>query len=206
MFNFYDVMAKQGTQFYDGEWSPYPKDTLALHTLAEVPPDLHVKIVRGVRPGDAIFATANVVSERFVRVLRECQATGFDVFPVPLIKKGAVVASFLGLRVFGRGGPWDSVRSNADMHEGGVAFGYSAIYMDESQWDGSDVFFIPGLGVTLFVTERVANAMKRAKLLNVKLTVNTECSWGTRADYSHILDRVKKVSQQAHSRRSDARR
>jgi hypothetical protein len=191
MFRFYNVMPKQGTQFYDGEWSPYPKDALALHTLAEVPPDLHVKIVRGVRPGDAIFATGNVVSERFVGVLRECQATGFDVFPVPLIKKGIVVASFLGLRVLGRGGHFDPVRSNADMKEGGVAFGHSAVYMDESQWDGSDVFFIPGLGVALFVTERVAKVMKRANLLNVKLTLNTECSFGTRADYSRFRNRAK---------------
>ena len=51
---------------------------------------------------------------------------------------------------------------------------YDAIYMDETKWDGNDVFSIPGMGIMTFVVERVAQAIRRAKLLNVRLVKNSE--------------------------------
>lgn len=189
---FYDVDRKQGTQFFDGEWSPYPRDPHAYFIDTELPAGTHVKVVRGARPGDAIFATPNVVSHRFIEVLECCNATGYRTFPVPLVKNGVEVALFCGLRVHGRGGAFDPVRSNADMREGGISFGQSAVYMDETGWDGSDIFFIPGQGVSLFVTEKVGMAIKKAKLRNVQVTVNTEAAWGSRVDYEALRNKPAK--------------
>lgn len=56
--------------------------------------------------------------------------------------------------------------------------GYNYVFMDETQWDGSDVFAIPGLGIAMFVTERVKEAIDKAKLVNVVLTLNTDCYLG----------------------------
>lgn len=174
---FYDVKGKQGTQFFDGTWDPFPDDPHAFYFGTEVPAGTHIKVVRGGRPGDAIFVTPNVVSERFVDVLKGCDATGYTTFPVRLVKNGDQVALFHGLKVYGRGGAFDPIRSNARLGSGGILFGHAAVFMDESGWDGSDVFFIPGKGVCLFVTERVGTAIKKAKLRNVSVTVNTEASW-----------------------------
>lgn len=161
--------------------------------MVEVPLDgLRVLVRTGTQPGDLIFTTPNVVSERFLGILRECNATGFDVFPVPLIKDGEQVALYYGLRVYGRGGEFDRVRSDADIGETGAIHGSAAVYMNEADWDGSDVFFIPGLGVELYVTERVALALKKAKLVNVQITLNSECRTGTRIDYSSLREGAKR--------------
>jgi len=186
---FFDVSAKQGTQFFQGEWDPYPDDLHAVYLGAERPQPMHVKIRTGTRPGDMIFATPNVISERFLTMLRDCDATGYTTFPVALIKAGDCVANFFGLRVYGRGGSFDEARSKAYHGTAGALDGYDGIYMDESRWDGSDVFFIPGVGVSLYVTERVAEAIKKAKLVNVQLTPNDECRAGKYVDYSRFLIR-----------------
>ena len=174
---FYRVRCKQGKQFFDGEWSPYPSDLMDLYGDASqpVPDGLHVQVVRGTQPGDILFATCNVVSDRFVGILEEIGATGFRTFRVPLIKRRITVATYNGLKILGRGGPFDAIRSNAKIDEFGSVNGYSGIYMDESRWDGCDVFFIPGLSVSLYVTERVAHALQDARLLNVRLVENSEC-------------------------------
>jgi hypothetical protein len=95
------------------------------------------------------------------------------------------VAVYHALRVSGRGGPFDARRSDEELDETGFRIGHSAIYMNESKWDGSDVFFIPGMGITLFVTERVAQAIRAAELTNVILTRNTECRYGTKMKYPY---------------------
>ncbi len=171
---FYSVRAMQGTQFYDGEWHPYPRDLYALYTGGKRPERLHVRVRTGTKPGDMIFATWNVVSEQFLALLRKHQATGFETFPVPLYKKGVEVGRFFGLIVHGRGGPFDPARSNADIRDECVQ-GYSAVYMDETRWDGSDVFLIPGLGIGLYVVDRIGNAIRNAKLRNVSVTANSDC-------------------------------
>lgn len=171
---FYAIAAKQGTRFFDGEWHPYPADLYRLHTDPKVYAGERICIRTGKQPGDAIFATPNVVSDRFVKVLRECNASGFETFPVPLVRNNRQMAESYGLLVFGRGGPFDPVRSQAQM-SGQTVMGYCGVHMDVAEWDGSDVFFIPGLGIGLYVTSRVATAIRHAKLQNVKVTLNAEC-------------------------------
>jgi hypothetical protein len=51
---------------------------------------------------------------------------------------------------------------------------YDGLYIYESRWDGSDVFAI-GQGVGMYVVERVAEALRKAKLKNVRIVPNDEC-------------------------------
>jgi hypothetical protein len=180
---FFNVLPLGDPMFFDGEWDPFPEDLYAMHAEGRFVPGLQVVIRTGEILGDMISSTSNVVSPRFLDALRSCSASGYATRPVPLVKDGASIAEFALLHVFGRGGQFDDVRSNADRDAKGTLHGHSAVYMDESQWDGSDVFFIPGLGVCLFVSERVATALEKGKLLNVEITANTQMVYGTRVDY-----------------------
>lgn len=177
---FFIVCPGQATQFYDGEFAaPYP-DLGRLILTAWVPPQqLRVQVVRGGRLGDMLFAAFNVVSPRFVDVLRANQATGFGTAEVVLMKGDEILATYYVLKLSGRGGPFDPVRSHARYGPdgpSGAIFDYDGIYMNESNWDGSDVFAIPGLGIGIYVVERIAEAIRKAKLKNVVLTPSEECS------------------------------
>jgi hypothetical protein len=176
---FFRLAPKQGPQFYDGEFHPYP-DLGRLFLERGPIPTVHVEIRTGTRPGDMIFAAFNVVSSRFLDALQECRATGYETFPIELHKRGKLLDLYYGIRLLGRGGPFDKERSNADIRNGGTVHGYSAIHMDETQWDKSDVFAIPGLGISMCVVERVEEELRKAKLLNVRMTLNTECRFGSR--------------------------
>lgn len=177
---FFGVTSRRGPQYYNGEFSPYP-DLSKLFLTPWLPSCVRVEIRTGTKPGDMMFSAFNVVSERFVAVLASCHATGYSTFPVEVRRSGQIIPGYYGLKLLGRGGPFDEVRSNVERSPDGEAiFGYSAVYMVEDQWDGSDVFAIPGLGIGLYVTERVAEGIRRAKLTNIRLTLNSECRTGTR--------------------------
>lgn len=71
----------------------------------------------------------------------------------------------------------DDERSGVIRGTYGAIMGQKAIYMDESKWDGSDVFAIPGMGICMFVTQRIAEAIRKARLLNIDLVLNSEDSF-----------------------------
>lgn len=192
---FYQVMGGQDPQCYDGEFSaPYPNLT-ALFLEENEPQGIGITIQQGTEPGDMIFASSNVVSERFLTTLQACSATGFRPFPVT-VSAGTAKLPYWGLKLLGRGGPFDDKRSNARYGpDGHCLFGYDYIYMDEERWDGSDVFAIPGLGIAMFVTERVKEAIENANLRNVQLTANTDCYLGgprLRAWWQEQLNELKR--------------
>jgi hypothetical protein len=102
-------------------------------------------------------------------VLEHCEATGVATYPVKVIRGRQQLNGYTALRVFGKGGPFDEKRSKA------TDISYEGIYMDESQWDGSDVFTIPGLGIGIFILERVVKELEKIKPTNVSFTLSTEC-------------------------------
>ena len=177
---FYNVSGDQNPRYFDGEYHPYPVGGFArIYEGTQPVGPLAIRIREGREPGDMLFSTPNVVSPRFLDLLHSIKATGFTPVPVSLVKDGVTVATFYALRIHGRGGPFDPLRSGASYCKTNpsVLFGHKAVYMDNSQWDGSDLFLIPGLGVSLFVTQRVAQSIETASLKNVILTRNTEDSW-----------------------------
>ncbi len=179
---FYNVRGAQGKQFYDGEFSPYPMDLGELIlTPGPVPHDICVKAVRGGRVGDMMFAGFNVVSQRFVDVLRECQATGYEAHPIRVVlahRGGVECEGYFLIKILGRA-TLDAGRSGLRYFESGGLSGWDRTYVDEATWDGKDVFGIgttrEACGIAMYVVERVAGALRRAKLRNVQLTVNKDC-------------------------------
>ena len=172
---FYLVTAKQGPQFYQGELAPYPPDLVRFYTDVTYQPECHIAIRGGTQQGDMVFAAFNCVSARFVGALARCGATGFVPVRIPLIQRGSILGDYYYLKVTGVGGAFDVARSRAKLSESGVVLGHSGVYMKESEWDGSDMFFIPGLGISLCVTYRVYTALLTARMRNVRLTPNSEC-------------------------------
>ncbi len=124
-----------------------------------------------------LFATSNVISPQFLDVLNTAGATGFHPFPVRLVRGASDLMVYHGLQITGRGGPFDPYRSSADIRDGAL-FGHAAIYMVESKWDQSDLFFVPGLGIMLFCSERIGNMLRRARLPNVSLVDASQFSTG----------------------------
>lgn len=173
---YYSVSGGQGPQFFDGEFEPYP-DLTALFLGSALPDGLRVKLRTGSTPGDMIFATPNVVSQRFLDALVACNATGYQPLPVRVENDGVAVGNYYALKLLGRGGPLDEARSEVTRFHGAV-MSHNYTYMDEKAWDGSDVFAIPGLGIGMFVTERVHAALVNANLTNVQMVVNHDCYMG----------------------------
>ena len=185
--DFYQINAGQGKQFYEGEFSPYPRDLGELIlTPGPVPQNICVKVVRGGRLGDRMFAAFGVVSRNFVDVLQACEATGYAACPIRAFAAHRANENIPGcflLKLLGRGGHLDLERSYRDPRDREIESRYPnlrgskryiGIYMNDAEWDGSDVFAIPELGIAMFVVERVAQAIRKAKLRNVRLTKNTE--------------------------------
>lgn len=175
---FYEVVAAQGKQFYDGEFKPYP-DLGALILGPDIPEDLCVEVVRGGRPGDMMFAAFGVASSRFVDVLARCGATGYVAHPIAVHnaeRDNEPISGYMLVKLTGRGGRLNEDKMQLVRSPGGDAISdYSGIYMDESQWDGSDVFAIPGFGIGMYVVKPIAAALRRANLRNVRLCRNAEC-------------------------------
>jgi hypothetical protein len=139
---------------------------------------LEVGTAGGERLADlAMFGLMYALSPRMLAVLRSISASGYSTLPI-LLKHGptgCVIHGYEGLIVHGRGGPLDPIRSEAVYEEGALMQGVGH-YIYEDRWDGSDIFCIEGLGVSVWVTERVAVALcgVRPKLRKVDLIANTE--------------------------------
>lgn len=179
---FYTVSGGQGTRFYDGEYCPYPQDFGPLILDPSYPVDVHVRVVRGGRPGDMMFAAFNVVSQRFLDVLGECQATGYSPRPIRVVlahRRNAECAGYFLIKVLGRA-LLDAHRSGLRHFDSGAVSGWDSTHIDESTWDGSDVFAVgtrrESYGTQMNVVERVAEGLRRSKLRNVVLTRNDEHS------------------------------
>lgn len=201
---FYRLSAGQATVFYNGDFAPPYPNLTELFLGTSIQEELSVVIRSGGRPGDMMFSCSNVVSDRLLDVLKGCSATGYQPFPVT-VSAGETNLAYWGLKLLGRGGPFDARRSEATYGPDGEAlFGYSCIYMDEDRWDGSDVFAIPGLGIGMFVTERVKEALEKAKLRNVRLVLNTDCYWGGPRLQAE-LQRIREEARKAKARRDSAR-
>jgi len=132
------------------------------------------RIGGGRWPGHIVYFL--VWSTELVEVLQRAGATGYATYSIRLLRGRQRVPGYVGMRVFGKGGPFDPDRSGAEYCSDGGLIGYDRICMDESQWDGSDVFMIPGLGIGIFVVERVAEELMKLKLKNVSVRPADECS------------------------------
>ena len=109
-----------------------------------------------------------------IECLRGINATGFETYPIQVEHTGEPLSGFEGAKITGRGGSWDESRGDVKHRPPFVS--YSGIYMKEEEWDGSDVFLIPGMGMRLFFSERACQALDTLGLRGAKLIRNDRCS------------------------------
>lgn len=138
---------------------------------------VHVEIIRGNTPGDILEAgfPPFVVSSKVLGVWRAFEK--FETYRV-VVENKKIPFDYHGVVFLGRGGPYDPIKSKAVYFKGednksngkGVIIRQKGIYFDDSQWDGSDLFTIDDFPCMPIVTERVVNAMKKAKVTNCKYT------------------------------------
>lgn len=173
---FYQVCEQAHPTYWWAEPHPAPSDWEALFRTRVIPkvrlPQWVVAF--GRHRGHAVASRIwdSVVTD----AMRNCNATGFLAYPIRVIHKNKHVPGFEAVSVHGVGGGLDVKRSKATFFEGGVVFKYSGIYMKEEAWDGSDVFCIPELGLSVFVVEHVARRLLELKLKNLDITHHTKCS------------------------------
>ena len=113
------------------------------------------------------------VSARAIELLAENQVSGWATFPVEAHdRKGALLTGYAGLAV--TGGECERDRSRSTIVDKpppvpGVIGqrAYRGLYFGETQWDGSDMFWVRNCGVV--VTRRVCELFKRHKVSNVRL-------------------------------------
>ena len=176
MLKFFEICPNAHPTFH---WAEYPDPMPTSSEVRELfwgtrdplaPP---IYRVRGVRKcGDLI--SSYVWSRRMCEALARCAATGYSAYPVTVLKGHQELLGYAGIRIFGVGGPFDAGRSWAKYGPAGGLIGHEAVYMDEEQWDGSDLFTIPGLGGAIFAVERVVKELQKLKPTNVTFTLSTE--------------------------------
>ena len=137
---------------------------------------LRLTWAEGFRMTDYTGTTATlpvVVSDRFVDVLREVEATGWSTYPIELHDKDSdLIEGYCALAVKGRCGPLLDQRSRIEMRVGptGKSKAFKVgLYFDSSTWDGNDVFLPEGTSF-VFATEKVKSAVEEAGLTNVAFT------------------------------------
>lgn len=134
------------------------------------------------KPMDRIASTwvaLELVSDRVVQTLRAGAFTGWSTYPVRVFGKDKrEIPGYHGWSVTGRCGPIDrslsqKIWADPTVPGGEASYKWKGLLFDPRTWDGSDIFCPKGTTFT-FVTERVRDALERAKLTNIELEPITE--------------------------------
>lgn len=164
-------------------------DCLAL-TRGETKAEKEVRIswaMGGAIPSDFIWTTSAhpvIAHRRVMDLLREHGVTGWSTYPVTVTDKtGQAHLDYEGLTIVGRCGPADLSRSVVVLSEypAGWFPHFLGHYFAKDSWDGSDIFMerpnSRGKVIALkFVTEKVHQIFKRAKIKNIRMECLTERS------------------------------
>lgn len=111
------------------------------------------------------------VSRKVVELLKENEICGWSIYPVEIYdQEGTIIPDFHGLAVTGPVCKADYERSEVVKRPSPVPRGqgyevFRGLYFDESQWDGSDMFWVDGV---LAVVEKVYFLFKNHNVGNVR--------------------------------------
>ena len=144
---------------------------------------IRVSIIGGAVPGDFLWNSLCIliVSSKVLEVWE--QFGGFETFPV-VIEQNPSLVEYTGVAFLGRGGPFDPVRSRVVyskcLNEEGkpAIMKIDGFYFDESKWDGSDLFTLDEFPCVKIVTERVVEAMRKAKVTHCHYVPLEESGYG----------------------------
>ena len=151
---------------------------LAAHSqgMKEVSAPIQFDAVQGKNIDDFLWTQLvrpACVLSRVVRLLEEKGIDGWSTNPVKVYDPdGFIVPDYHGFEVSGPAYKADYDRSNVIEKPPPVPKGksyqiYRGLYFDESQWDGSDMFWVEGVHV---VTERTYRLFRTHKVGNVRFT------------------------------------
>lgn len=178
---FFFRLGMTGVQTWISGWSDKVNRHCQEIVCGRMSPELPVELViaGGERLPDLLCGSGLcAVSPRMLNALQSVSATGYSTIPIVLTHPllGCTVEGYSGLVIHGRGGPLDESRMQPVKKSGTAIISCQGFHIYEDRWDGSDLFVIDNLGVSVWVTERVATALSkcRPKLRNLSLTPNTE--------------------------------
>ncbi len=140
-----------------------------------VSPALEFDIASGKQTTDFLWSQSIhlvCISERLMALLTVNEITGWSTYPVEIFdRKGNPLPGYHGFAVTGPVCDLDRSRSEIvdkppPTPQGQGYQVYRGLYFDESQWDGSDMFWVERADPV--VTEKVFQLFKRNKISNVR--------------------------------------
>ncbi len=175
---FYVLRPGWGTVWYEAR-ADFPDDAWAV-AMRGFHGTVQARIVCGARPGDLMRPGSVLffVSERFIEALRENGFTGWGTYDVEISGGKGPLPRYYGLVAYGVGGPIMPEESEVRYEPSGGIIAMRRLVFDVSQWDGSDIFYLPPNSGGIYVTEHVAKTLKKAKLKNCALRPLEELSFG----------------------------
>lgn len=174
-----------GEAYIRGALQAQPTSSVDFYGLltGDVRPDLPIRfkcVRKGLEP-DILAAgspTLLLTSARLSELLMRERFSGWTTYEVDISCKPSLTTKYLGLTVTGRSGPIDDASSEAMILPPADPTRrplrrWRGLFFDPRTWDGSDVFLADG-SLWVFVTERVAEAVRSANLSNVELRTASE--------------------------------
>jgi len=116
------------------------------------------------------FPARYLLSDRMVLALSNGNFSGWSTYPVRVIgKDGQEILGYHGFSITGKSGPPDWSRSQRVERQvrGGIWPYLKGVYIDETTWDGSDIFIPEGTGY-ICIMEAVHEALKPLNLTNIE--------------------------------------
>jgi len=133
---------------------------------------MSLKITKGGRPCDFLgtdSAHVYVISQRVLDILKEHGLTGYETYDVEVSGGKVELPKYYGFTAVGQGGHILAKESGVQYgkREPGetrrTIMGRKRLVFDESQWDGSDFFYLEESPGSIIVTERVRELFKKEK-------------------------------------------
>lgn len=161
----------------DDDWLGNKEAWLLFYGRLQLSGPLKMRAAMGGQATDFLwsqFPPLLCVSERVVRLLENEEFVGWATYPVEVYdRKGAPLPGYYGLAITGPVLDHDLRRSPLVTLPPIVPRGmpprvYRGLYFAEEKWDGSD-FFLVKAGWKV-VTRRVAEAFRRNRITNIRLT------------------------------------
>lgn len=99
----------------------------------------------------------------------------YDTYSVRITHNDEELKGYHGLVFYGKGGRFlpefsDIVYGPPDRNGKPQIYESRCLAIDITEWDGSDLFYIPDFPIKKVITGNVADALKRAKITNCDLT------------------------------------
>jgi hypothetical protein len=135
--------------------------------------------IKGKRIGDFLWTWYSecLITDKVAALLKEYNITGYELWPVEIANRD-LPSKIWELRILG----WSGMAK----HESGISLNkeksckychyrsYTSLkepklLIDENQWDGSDIFMVWPMPISIFVSQKVNDLIEKEKLTGCKI-------------------------------------